>query len=147
MKLFFYALLKGQWKRRLFSQIFITVLTFWKARIFFTTQQTSCISWVVKITIIIIPVIRWGIPDFVPSFHFALRYFCFVAITMYAPYPQRAYHSPKRCVAKNLLSSRISQLTTNHVPYTNVNIIAWNATPDSIIQHIYCARRREAGSI
>ena len=124
MKLFFHALLKGQWKRRLFSQIFITVLTFWKARISFTTQQTSCISWVVKITIIIIPVIRWGIPDFVPSFHFALRYFCFVAITMYAPYPQRAYHSPKRCVAKNLLSSRISQLTTNHVPYTNVNIVA-----------------------
>ena len=28
MKLFFYDLLKGQWKRRLFSQIFITVLTF-----------------------------------------------------------------------------------------------------------------------
>ena len=106
-------LLKRQWKRRLISQIFITVLTFWKARIFFTTQQTSCISWLLSIIISIIiiiirPVIPWCIPDFVPSFHFALRNFYFVAITLYAPYPQWAYHSPKRWVPKNPFSSRIS---------------------------------------
>ena len=105
MTLFFYPLLKRQWKKRLFCQIFITVLTSWKARIFFTTQQTSCISWSLINTIT--PVIPWCIPDFVPSFHFALRYCCFVAITLYSPYPQWANHTPKRCVAKNPFSSRI----------------------------------------
>ena len=101
-------LLKRQWKRRLFSQIFISVLTFWKARIFITTQQTSCISWLLIIISMIRLVIPWCIPDFVPSFDFALRYFYFVAITLYAPYPQWAYHSPKRWVPKNPFSSRIS---------------------------------------
>ena len=105
MTLFFYPLLKRQWTERLFCQIFITVLTSWKARIFFTTQQTSCISWSLINTIT--PVIPWCIPDFVPSFHFALRYCCFVAITLYSPYPQWANHTPKRCVAKNPFSSRI----------------------------------------
>ena len=138
MKLFFYPLLKGQWKRRLFCQIFITVLTFIKPRIFFTTQQTSCLSWQLSIII--------SIPDFAPSCHFALRYFCFVAITLYSPYQQWACHSPKRCVPKNSFSSGVSQLAANHVTYTNVNIMATNTAPDSIIQHIYCARRREAGS-